>query len=487
MLSQELPTPPSPPGAVVAPAPASDGEKTAPASSAAGIRPRRRLIPRVTVARMVIALVVLAGLAVGGYFEGRYLWAQREFREGKKELERSHYLKARAHFDLGLQVCPNDVEIRVLNARAYRMSGDFVGAKGQLDACRSLPDPEGRVELARQLLSAQSDSDFLAWDKKLMARLDQGIDEEAILEVLATKGLRYQLIGYVMEMCERLQKVNSKNTSAIVWQGQAMAQANNTEKAISYLQQALAQDPDMVPARALLVQMLTVEDRKTEALQQAQIVYQTDHDNTDACLQLARCYRMVGRFEEALPLLETCLRVRPRDRASTVERALVQCQLGTGTKETEEWLRRALALSPKEREVLFALSRCLQQRNSERDESASAAAVVCGGPLAQGAYTANTEAGALAMQGAELERGYDELKVIEHKIQRSPKSVSLHMQAADLCQKLGYATESLKWLRQALVLSPNNRQIQLRLAHQYEDMGDILLYRYYREQAERQR
>jgi tetratricopeptide (TPR) repeat protein len=412
--------------------------------------------------------------------------AKRQVEDGKKELDRQRYDKALEHLDLALKTIPHDLEVRILAARAARMFGEFTAAKKHLDACAKLPDPDGRLELARALLAAQTDVDFEArdWDVALIKKAnDEGPDREAILEVLVVENLRVDRLMHAIENADKLLAIRADHRYALLWKGQALADMADKEGAIKVLQKALDVDAEFDLARAALVQAHLVNNNPTNALEHAKILHKHRPDDSQAMLSVARCNRMLGEAGNAVPLLDEALAKRPRDMSLVIERALAGYQLEPRTKESEQWLRKAYKLAPKNREILFSLCRCLRQRGVDKADTAVAAAGAAGGAVGFQGYVENTDYGALERILDKMEQQGMEFFRVQRKLSKDEKNLTLRLEAARLAGEIGLDKQALQLLKQGLTLAPDDPKVHQALADYYENMGDLLMYRYHRRRA----
>ncbi len=448
---------------------------------------RRRWLPRMTVPRLVVLLLVLAGLGAGGYFEVRHLRQQRLFEQAKKEFDRQQYARARGYLNLVLKDSPDNLEARFLVIRANCLLGDFGEAGRQLEASKKLPDPEGRLELAGMLYRAQVDENFAQWERRLTERLGAGDpDQQAILEVLTSQELQFDRLGPAISSANKLLELRPNHLYALYWKGQAFARARDSAEANDVLRQALDEDPDFQLARRALMGNLLDANNPKGAAEQAEILLKADPGDLDTTITLAMAYRKLGDADKAVPLLENVLRLRPHDKGAIVEMALDQYQLDRSSSKTEELLRRACALVPKDREALYAFSRCLRARDSEHDNAAKAnAAAAAVGALAYPAWFEQTEQAAIERRLDRLESLYLEHQVVERKIHNNKKGdIPLRLEAARLAEEGGQDQMALKSLRQALSIAPENKKIHKALAGFYERHGDVLMYRYHTRAAE---
>src|SRR5205085_3851655 len=131
------------------------------------------VMAKLTLGRLALIVPLLVGTGVGGYHGVRYVWAQYHFHQGKKEFDHQQYARARAHLNLGLEVCSRDLDARILAARASRLLGDFEQAEHYLDACKGMDDPDGRLKLAVELLKAQNSEHFFAREPDLLKRVEE--------------------------------------------------------------------------------------------------------------------------------------------------------------------------------------------------------------------------------------------------------------------------------------------------------------------------
>jgi tetratricopeptide (TPR) repeat protein len=472
----------------VTPTEAVTAQPPAPAPAAAAPpRVPRWHFPRLTPARAVALLVVVAGLGLGGYFLARHLRIERDLKAAHKEMDRQRYNKARGYLNLVLQARPDDVEARLMAARANRMLGAFTEAKLQVEACRKLPDPDGRIQLERDLYAAQMDEEFLLWERKLAGRVQDGDpNSEEILEVLVAQSARFERIPTGMTYVDQLLELNPNHLYGLLWKGQFYGRVHDEASAKEPLQQALTLDPEFLPARRALAALLLESNNPTATKEQCLLLLQQEPDDLEAMQLLAISYRKLGTPKEAVPLLKKILHFRPNDRGAIMDLALDQFQMAPAAEETERQLRDARKLAPNDREVLFSLSKCLRARNQGLDTTLTATAAGAGGAIALATCNENTEQGVIDRRLADLELLHNKYQVAERKVYKEVKTpadaIRLRLEAARIANEAGRDTDVLKWLNQAQTIQPNNREVLQFLADFYESRGDLLVYHYYMRQ-----
>jgi tetratricopeptide (TPR) repeat protein len=440
---------------------------------------------RYGVGRIIVVLVLLASLAVGGYFGGRYLWAQYHIRAGKKEFARQHYSKARAHLNLGLEVCKNDVEAHLLASRASRLMYDFDQSERHLSACKGQPDPDGRIKLEHELYMAER-GEYYVWEPQLRKRVDaDDPDTEAILEVMIYGNCHINRIQFVVEAADRILKSNPDHVYALLSKGEAVSQSHDRTGATDLFLHALEVDPDNEMAHLYLASTYLESNQPGKARDEYEILLQSHPDSPDFILSLARCTRLIGESQKALAMVDDLLRRRPGDPGALIERALDQYQLENGSAETEKLLRRAAQLAPTDRTVMFSFKRCLELRSVDPEVTATAAISACGGGCAFQAYDDNTEKAKIAKKMADMERQFELYNQLMRKIYKGgSKGFEDRLEAAQRAFDMGSDEEGLKWLRQIITMDTDNPDAHTMLSKYYERRGDVLMAHWHRTQAE---
>lgn len=335
-----------------------------------------------------IALAALVVLGVVAYFVGTYWYGRHHLDAAHRDLARRDFRAAATHLRKCLSIWPDDRDLNLLLAQAYRRDGDMEAAGRQLAVCERKGVPDEAVALEHDLQRLQrgdlaglfrllgqcferpdaAESPLIAeaalegWTRKLPP-VTQAV------EVLGTDGAAVmKQTGQAIEYWLRSRPGAADQAQGLAWRARRHALLGEHAAAVSDLRQALELDADCFDARLWLAQLIA-QRSPMEALEHYRVLQHRDPDNWSIRFGLASGVRGVGRLEDARPLLDELVAARPNEVPVLVERALLDLDLGQPA-EAEARLRKALILAPTDPEILMALSRCLQStgRSAEARE-----------------------------------------------------------------------------------------------------------------------
>ena len=390
--------------------------------------------------------VLLLGLIGGGYAGSRYAWAVYHYRAGRQALERRDFTQARAHLLLCLQVWPACAEVHLRLAQAARRAGDYQAAEHHLDRCRELAAPADPAGLERMLLRAQR-GDLDGVEGYLLHRAEQeGPESVLILEALAPVYLASYHLHGALYCVGRLLELEPENIQALLWHGQVMERLNRFAEALADYRHALALNPDDEQARLSLGEVLLYLDQPQDAAEHFEYLYQRQPGNAAVQFGLACCRRGLGRREEARKLLDGLVTRYPREAPILSERGKLALEEGQAA-EAEDWLRRAVALSPFDRRMNYALYQCLQGRGK------------------------HAEAKELRAKLERLDQDVKRLLELSKEILNKPQAPAERCEVGILCLRLGLDQAGLGWLAGALREDPWSADAHQALAEYYERSG----------------
>jgi tetratricopeptide (TPR) repeat protein len=169
---------------------------------------------------------------------------------------------------------------------------------------------------------------------------------------------------FTTSMQERKEPVTLNNA------GRACLALHRKAEAIAFFNQALALDPDYIPARMSLADCLTDDGRNDEAVAQYRKVLQLDPDNEDAHCNLSTVLAAQGKSAEAMTEVGQALRLRPSDPSAHCNLGNLLVEQGRLDQAVAEY-RAALRYSPGSPEIhcnLGAILAHLGRRQEAIDE-----------------------------------------------------------------------------------------------------------------------
>jgi tetratricopeptide (TPR) repeat protein len=401
---------------------------------------RRR--PKTTVLA-VLAVAAAAGAA------GFYLYAQRQWRDAQTAVREKRYKDAQKSLERCLHLWPRDVQVRLMAARAFRLTGDFDSAETHLNQCLKLQrGASAEVQLEFLLMRVQRGE--VAEVLPILSDLvDNKHPESAmILETCAGAFMYNHHYRPALKCLERWIAVAPDAALPFQWRGWVYEHMNFRHEAILEYQQALELDPELVPVRLRLAEMLLNEKQPVEALPHLKRLRAQAPDRADVRARLGQCRFLQGDFDEARQLLTTAVTELPDDPQLLLHLGKLELQ-DAHTLEAERWLRRAMKADPGDAEVQFNLSSCLGLQDRTQDAAEM---------LAKSLETKAVLEKVNRMLRAEAELPSHDAKTV--------------FEIGSLLLQIGQNRLALHWLNQALNRDPNHQPTHKLLAEYYQSQND---------------
>lgn len=328
---------------------------------------RRR--PLLVVRSVVAVGIVLAaaGAAAAGY--AGYVRHQRRAAEAALAADRP--AEARGRLDRALALWPWDPELHRLAARAARLTGDFPAAEAHLNRCLKLSGGATEaVQIEYYLFRVQTgEIDRVA--SPLFAAVEAGHpDAPAILETLAKgylQALRYKLAYGCLD---RWLDLDPNAARAYMLRAFALEKLGNHKAAFADYLKALDADPDLLPARLRVAEMLLEDKKVDEARAQLDRLYRQAPDDPQVQARVGMGRFLEGRTADARRLMEAAVPHLPADPTLLITLAQLDIQQERGA-DAEARLRVVLKADPSDNEALHNLASALRLQG-KMDEAADA-------------------------------------------------------------------------------------------------------------------
>jgi predicted Zn-dependent protease len=409
--------------------------------------------------RFVLAGLLLALAGWGLYLAGRHLWAAYHYRAARQAMDAYDFTRARGHLERCLRVWPASASTHLLAAQAARRAGAFPEAQRHLDRCQELEDDPGFILREWNMLRAQRGELNPQVEGYLLSCLQQEpADTPLLLEALARGYLRASRVGDARRCMERLLALRPEQPQLLVWYGEILEHFGRLDLAVKAYQEALDLDPDNDWCRLCLAEKQLYRAQPAAAAVHFEVLLHRLPGNPAVRLGLARCRRMCGQPEEARELLDALAAEQPGEALILSERGKLALDLGE-LAEAEDWLRRALARMPHDRQTVFALYQCLAQRG--RTEEAKK-------------YLAQVEA---------LDADRKRLAELTEQVIKTRHAPALRCELGLVCLRLGQEQDGLRWLVSALIDDPTHAPAHRALADYYEKAGKPDLAAYHRQRG----
>lgn len=244
-------------------------------------------------------------------------------------------------------------------------------------------------------------------------------------------------------------EIEQGNAKPYYWRGWVLERLNNQKAATTDYQQALAIDPDMIPARLRIAEMLLEDKQAPEALPHLErLLRQVPHD-PQVQARMGICLFLQGNSSEARRFMELAVPHLPNDPALLVTLANLELQDGRPV-EAEARLQTVLKSDRSDTEALFVLVSALQMQGRS-DESAAI--------LAE--YN---------QKRAIVEKINEFLK---DKADNPASTAEDYANVGHLFLEINRVKLGVYWLEKALERNPECQLAHQTLANHYTQIGDI--------------
>lgn len=409
---------------------------------------RRRRVP-VLIGAAAIGL--LAALAVRQ-------WAVRAWQDAEIALADERPADAARSLEFCLRVWPRDPDVHFLAARAARLSGNLAETEKQLNRCIELQGTSERVQLEFLLLRVQAgEVDELAPILIETARKDHP-ELPLILETLARSFILHLRYRPAYDCLTLWSQKRPDAARPFQWRGWVLERLNNEKAAKVDYHRALELDPELVPVRLRVAEMLLEDKQAPEALPHLERLLRQVPDDAQVQARMGACLFLQGELARARALMESAVERLPYDPALLVALAELNLQ-EERLADAEAYLRRVLSKDPSDTEALHKLANVL----SVRGDHGEAAKVL-----------------------AEYER---KRIVVDRTNDLLKKVADSRTSSADDCAEIGrmlleIGREKLGvyWSEQAIEKNPKHPVANATLADYYERKGDATRAGDYRRQ-----
>jgi Flp pilus assembly protein TadD len=351
------------------------------------------------------------------------------------------------------------LEIHLLAARASRLAGDVTAAEQHLNTCLKLRGGATEAVQLEFLLMRVQTGDVDAVAPILLASVESGHPESPlILETLArayTIRLRYKLAWACLSRWIELSPNESK---AFVLRGWVLERLDNHKAGREDYYRALELDPDSIPARLRIAEMLLQDKQAPEAEPHLERLYKLAPNSPQVQGQFGVCRFLQGRREEARRFLEAAVVHLPHDPALNVALASLDLQDGRGL-DAERRLRALLKKDPSDTEALYVLVSALQLQGKIEESTAALA------------------------EFEEKRKLVERVNLLLKDVADSPSArADDYAEIGQLFFQIGRSKYGIYWSERALELDPRNQEAHKALAAHYEQVGDTTNAAYHRRQ-----
>jgi tetratricopeptide (TPR) repeat protein len=395
--------------------------------------------------RRLIAICLVLTTGVGGW----YAYAIGRWRSATRAAAERRWTDARDHARFCVRVWPSDVRVRLLAARAARSLGDFETAERLLNECNKLQSESSQaVQIEFLLMRAQTgEVDEVAPILMELVQADHP-DAALMLETITRAYLHNLRYAPALATLDRWIEAAPEVAEPHRLRGWLLERVNKADEAVKSYERALELDPELIPARLSIVEILLGRSSAPEALPHLELLRKQAPQRPDVTARLGQCKLLFGEMDEARTLMETALPRIPKDAPLLVALARLEMSAGNPAK-AEEYLTRILKADPADVEAQFMLVSALQLQGRQKEAKAA-------------------------------RQRYDQVKALLERANRllegeaanpttDPETV-FDLGASLL--RIGHARLGLYWLHEALARAPDYEPAHRALADYYAGVGD---------------
>jgi Flp pilus assembly protein TadD len=390
-------------------------------------------------------LAVLLGVAVWRISVHTAAWSH--FKQGKSALERENPTEALRQFSDCLQTWPEDAESHFLAAQAARRAGDLSTARRHLNEASRFGWPHAAIEVEEALLRAASGD--LAWGVHvlLQAAHENHPDSPEIVALLVPALLAEFRLVDADGLAAKWTELRPQLAKAWAYHADILERLGRKEQAVSALRQLVKLTPEDKQARLNLARLLIDLRRdEGEAAEHLEWLMSVDPKNPAVSVQLAACREVQGRPDEAISILDRSLVEHPSHAPTLHLRGRFEMNRGR-PEAAREFLRRAVASAPADRELLYSYFLCVQQ---------------VGTPA---------EIRAAEEQWKQCDADLKRVAELGRAIATTPDDPNLRREMGELFLRNHREVDGLRWLDSALKIDPKHAPTHRVLADYYDRTG----------------
>lgn len=390
-------------------------------------------------------LAVLLAAAVAWYGVCSVLWRDAH-QKAQRAMRLRDWTTAEEHLARCRWTSPRDPQTWLISAQVARRSGDRDQSQAWLDKAEQLGASEKDVRLERLL-------DYGQWEfsPEIESRLAEQLetnrsDYPLVAEVLTGEYMRLYRLPEAQGILDRWVELDPDDTEPFVRRAWVAERQLDFDAALADYRRVIAMDPQRLPIRKQIAEILFKIRKPEEAIPELKIVQEQQPDDSHVAVSLSRIYRELGRPEEALEALNRLpeqARSEPRVQAEFGQIALSKEDYA----QAETLLRQALEGMPRERDALYGLHQALS-RLGKSDEAEQIQAIL-------------KQVDADGRRMGEVITG----------LTRNPADADLRYEGACIFLRNGVKEDGVRWLEMTLGANPRHVGAHQRLAELLEQEG----------------
>ena len=396
------------------------------------------------------ASVVLLLLVVGTVSSVGYVYVRHQWKEAQADIREMRLDDARRRLDFCLAVWPRRVDVRLLAARAARLSGEFEVAEAHLNECLKLSGGATEDIQVEFLLMRAQTGEVEEVAPLLEIFVENGHREGSlILETLARTYMHHLEYGPAYRCLNRWIALKPEESKPYYWRGWVLERVSNPAHARLDYERALALDPDVYQVRLRLAEILLEDHHPQEAVVHLEYLWARHAGRPEVQARLGQCRFVQGRMPEARELLTAAAEHMPEDLPLLLHLARLDL-LDKRPDVAEARLRKILTVDPAYTEAEYTLALVLRAQRREAEGVAM---------MAQ-----------YDQHKAILDRAN---KLLSEEGEKPTATPEVPHEIGTLLLQLQKDRLALHWLNQALARNPNHRPTHQALAEYFERTGDL--------------
>jgi predicted Zn-dependent protease len=396
--------------------------------------------------RIWLLLASLAALACAAGAACIFISPYYHLHAAEQALRTYDFDAAQQHLDACLQSWPKSCDVQLMAARTARRRSAYDEADRHLAECERIQGSVPATARERALMRVQQGelTDVEAPLRDLVKQKDP--DAPLVLEALARGYFVNNRVAQTIDCLDLLLDQQPDHFPARMLRGRVLESLPDDDEAVKDYEHAVSLRPTSAEARLRYADALSRLGRTSEAVGQYECLRQRPPVLPEVVIGLARCRYDLNDADEARRLLDGLLADHPDHVAGLVEHSRLALHADRPA-DAERDLRRAVELSPFERDALLVLGRCLEEQGK------------------------GDEARDVQARRGLVEGNLKRITNLKAKVGDYPHDPDLRRQIGVLYLGLGEDDQGLGWLASALTEDPRHAPTHAALADYYERVG----------------
>ncbi|HLH43410.1 MAG TPA: tetratricopeptide repeat protein [Bryobacteraceae bacterium] len=283
----------------------------------------------------------------------RALTAKKDFDQARLQLEEAIRLR------------PDFIPARELLGRVEISRGDSGGAVKAADDLIAIQPGDLQAHLVRSTgLLGLGQSDRARDELDLILKTyPQNVEARFQVAYLAWKQNDFKRSEQIFS---EIHKADPKDLRGLVGWVETLAGENRMSQAIEETQKILDQDPSRADVRLVLANLLVRDQQYDRAVQQYRILLEKDPNSSSTWLRLGETYRLKGDLNAAIDALRRSSQADPKDFAALLQLGLLMDGTGHGD-QAEPIYERILKIRPDQAVALNNLAFLKAEKGTDLD------------------------------------------------------------------------------------------------------------------------